>query len=717
MSVADLIEKFRGVAIERVEKMGGLLVSLEREVDPGQIEELTREIHTLKGEAKMMGFADVNLVSHLTEHLILVAAGREFEGVETDLQDLMYEGLDILKALMTKTSGAATAPIDLAGFVDRVAEARAVAMGGTGFGERTYTPKKKVRALSHVEPSKPAAASSLRVGVEKVERLAEASGEVLLASRRLEYQMGRADDVAVQFKRLRDAIEPFLPKSRMAELRQFGRGFDQLVSGLRGAAGQSGQWAMQLESHARDLRHIPLEQMILQYPRAVRDLASVRGKKARFEHDVTGVEVDRGVMNGLADPLLHLVRNAVDHGIETPQERVAAGKPEEGVVRLTADASGDSVRVTLSDDGAGIRPEFIARRAVERELISPEEAAKLSDADKLALIFEAGFSTREEVTDVSGRGIGMDVVRRHVGLIGGTVDIESEPGVGTTFVLDLPVDTSIASVLVVRVGEQRLALPAKDIERVELTKYEWLELQDDALHVPFGEQVVPLIEWGRVLGPRTPPTPHGDLTVLLVRRGARSVAVWVSEVVGEHEAMTRPLGAFLSGVRVCRGICITDAGELVPVLNVNELLSAENFAQAPNIRARATANLPAVPKVHTILVVEDSEVTRALVSSLLTGAGFRVVTAEDGYDGWQKLQGTQVSLVLSDVQMPRMSGLSLLEKIKGDERFAELPVVMLTTLGEAADKARAMNLGADGYLVKLNFQEKELLQTVRRFLS
>lgn len=741
MSIGDLIEKFRGVALDRLEKMNVLLVELERDPTAPSIEELTREIHTLKGEAKMMGFADVNLVSHLTEHLMLDAAAVGFQ-VSDRKTELMFEGLDILGALLTKAAGGATAPIDLTGFVDRVSEARQTTdeasveadekpvapedldeppsteppvteSGQFDAQPRTVRSKVVDSSLLRIQTS-----GSTRVDLGKLERLGEATGEVLLTARRLGYQLNDLERLRDDYLEIRGAIEPLLPKSMSSRTRTFGHRLDALLGELRGHTVHVENWGLQLDAQTRDLRHTPLDQALQHYPRAVRDLAASQGKKVRLIQEVTGVEVDRIVLNGLADPLLHLVRNAVDHGLETPAEREASGKSEEGVLRLAADYAGDSVRVVLSDDGRGIDPRLIARKAVERGIASGSDVASMTDAELLGLIFEAGFSTRDEVTDVSGRGIGMDVVRRQIGAIGGTVELESEVGRGTTFTLVLPISSAVGSVLTFVVAGHHFALPAKDIERVEFVDYADLARQGETVQVPWEDELIPLVDWNKLLGKFSRQTPRGRLTVMFVQRGGRRVALWVDDIFGEREAMTRPLGQFLAGLRMCRGIAITDAGEMVPLLSVNELLSAENLTSTDMRHSvRATLELPRPPRQRKVLVVEDSEITRALVSGILRSLDVTVVEAEDGWIGWERLNEQRFDLVMTDVQMPRMSGLELLEKMRGEERFDAVPIVILTTLGETADKERALKLGADAYLVKLNFEEAELIRTVERLLG
>lgn len=727
MSVEALIEKFRAVALDRVERMNTLLMQLEGDHDLEAVEALQREIHTLKGEAKMMGFADVNLVSHLTEHLILDASAAQFH-VGAFVTETMFEGLDILRALFTKSPGGASAPIDLAGFVDRVSEARrpppAAEVTSDAFDRPRTSPRRVLDGQSLLTIQ---ASSSTRVDLARLEQLGEATGELLLNARHIGFQLTELERLNAKLGRLRERMERFLPSALVHETRTFGHEIDVWLANFRASMLQTEQWSGMLDSQTRELRHLPLEHALQHYPRAVRDLAAAQNKRMSFDLDVGGVDVDRQVLNGLSDPLLHLVRNAVDHGIERPEDRTAAGKNPQGRLTLTAEPAGDSIRVILEDDGRGIDPAIIRRKAVEKAIIDGPTAAQMSDGEALSLLFEAGFTTRDHVTDVSGRGIGMDVVRRQIGAIGGTVELDSVVGVGTKFTLVLPMSSSVSSVLAFVVDGHRFALVAKDIERVAFIHFHDLvdgtlvplERPDlDAPDAPPDVEHVPLLDWGKVLPEITRDTPRGQLTMIFVRRGNRTVALWVDDILGEREAMTRPLGTFLSGLRICRGIAISNDGENLPLLNVNELLAAENSKSHDQRRTvRATAELPRVARTRRVLLCEDSEVTRALVSSILRDHNLQVIEAEDGWIGWEKLNAGGIDLVVTDVQMPRVDGLQLLERIRGDARFNDTPVVILTTLGEAADKERALKLGADAYLAKFNFSESELVRTVQRFLG
>jgi len=854
MSFGALIEKFRAVALDRIERMNVLLVQLEHDpMDASATEEILREIHTLKGEAKMMGFADVNLVSHQTEHLLTLITERGFE-IPQNVVDVAFEGFDIVRQLLTKSAGASDAPVDLSGFVERVTGARNAAASptsapiseifyeppaaqapptqfddlaaslaadswadgspenddfkdlkdsrvdeGSDFrsdsagSERSWAPgglrrsgggastRARIdasqvmgRGLSeasvHGQDAPGTTASdrllrlqvggSLRVDLQKLERLGDVAGEVLLLSRRLNYGLGELGAIRDELRMWLERLDGELPIQIVSKMRNIVHRFDDFTSGARDETYLITSRTAQLDEEVRGLRHVPLAQVMSHYPRAVRDLAREQGKRVRLVHAFGNVEVDRTLLSALSEPMLHLIRNAVDHGIEVPEERQEAGKEQEAMIRLQAEYIGDSIRVVIEDDGRGISPQLLRQKAVSRGLFSQERAELLSDQEALALIFEAGFSTRDSISDVSGRGIGMDVVRRQVTEMGGYIEVESQVGEGTSITMILPVSSAVSQVLMVEIGGRRFALAAKQVVRVgAVSPGEIMESHGGAF-VDFDGEMVALTDWARLLqvkGERKSLSGSAKMTVLILRRGARRVAVWVDQVLGEREAMSRPFGEFLRGIRLCRGVALTDAGEVVPLLNVPELLAqSEGGSRRVSAAPRADAPRPSAPEKpaerplkatstgaqsdfstpaplkapgapspdsarapasrRRILVVEDSEITRALVTRILDQHGYHFIVAEDGQMGWEMLQQHPVDLVLSDVQMPRMDGLELLGRIRASKEHAHLPVVILTTLGDPKDKARAMGLGADGYLVKLDFQESDLVEMVRRHL-
>lgn len=812
MSIGALIEKFRAVGLDRIETMNLAMIALEHDhQDAHAPEELLREIHTLKGEAKMMGFADVNLVAHQTEHLLILAQKTGWE-LPREAIDRIFEGFDLIRTLLTKQAGAGNSPVDLSTYVDGVHRTLTLMETSSITVDDSYTPPAPRSTHKDVDdtqefhrdqlaqvakepashaPSSPSEAShdvastpedlstslddsgdaarivaspiesgagkergtsrsrdgsgnlssmlrlqsdnSLRVSFSKLERLSDIASEVHLMGRRVAYDLEHLMDLRHELRDWMRQSSDLLPKSHVASLREIGHRLDALSSSLVEENHVVNLRAAQLDEQVRGLRHIPLAQVFSHYPRAVRDLAQAQGKRIHLSLELGHIEVDRGILSALSDPLLHLVRNAVDHGIEPTHERLALSKAEEGDLRLEAEIVGDSLSVTLRDDGRGLDPAHLKRRAVERGVITPDLARELNDQRAMALIFEPGFSTRQEVTDVSGRGIGMDIVLRQITTLGGVVEFESEVGKGTTFTILIPLSSAVIEVLLVKFGEETFAIHAKDIERVVTCSPRELVDVHGAPYYREPHGIIPVCDWNKLLTDTTPQdkpaTSSEPITLLVIEKGTTRVAVHIDHVIGEREALNRPLGNFLQGVRLCRGVALTGAGEVIPLLNVVELLNrtttqqkgrhmATSDATAASTRQTwSTLELTQVPSLQTILVAEDSDVTRTLVSGILRNLGYRVLEAEDGEIAWEMLHAYRVDLVMTDMQMPNLDGLGLIARIREDEDFASLPVIVLSTLGTDRDKERAMNLGADAYLVKLDFREKELVGLVSRYLT
>jgi two-component system, chemotaxis family, sensor kinase CheA len=773
MSIGALIEKFRVVALDRVERMNVHLVALERQPgDAAAIEEILREIHTLKGEAKMMGFADVNLVAHQTESVLMWAASERFF-VSGELIEVIFEGMDIVRMLLTKRTGANDEPIDLSGFVDRV-QARLLAAQQAKADPAQETPAPVSPLASPGEQDvvvgldeesdllpMPATAprltktaerpssgefkregsgvhpgalrlqtdNTLRVSFDKLERLGDIASEVMLMGRRLEHQLGTLVGLRGELHAWHQNAESLLPKSQWGALRELVHRIDSALGVAREESYMAGMRSGHLDEEVRRLRHVPLAQVISHYPRAIRDLAHGQGKRVRLVQDVGDVEIDRAILSALSDPLLHLVRNAVDHGLERPEERAAAGKDAEGELFLGVEYVGDSLKVVLRDDGRGIEPERVKQRAVARGMMQPEDAEKLTDQQAIALIFEPGFTTKEQVSDVSGRGLGMDIVLRQITSMGGVVEVDSQVGQGTQFMLLIPLSSAVVMVLLVQLAERLFAIQAKDVERVlRVGPGDVVQLRRHK-YVRVDGTLVELVQWYGLLGlGKQESASDGEgVIALLVRKGTRRQAVIVDAVVGDREALQRPLGEFLQGLRMCRGVVLTDEGEVLPLLNIVELLAAPGVGGLPGppsafemqeereAKPSWSTMERASGTIRTILVAEDSEVTRALVSGILRGLGYRVLEARDGQEAWEMVQAHRLDLLMTDIQMPRLDGLGLIRRVRASEH-KELPAIVLSTLGSLEDREQGLQAGADAYLVKLDFREQDLIAAVQRYL-
>jgi len=474
-----------------------------------------------------------------------------------------------------------------------------------------------------------------------------------------------------------------------------------------------------LQNGIRSVRMLPIATLFDLFPRMVRDLAHSQSKDIILEVQGQEAEVDRQALELMKDPLTHLLRNAVDHGIEPPEERVAAGKPRHGTIRLRAEQRGNNLVLTVSDDGRGINLDAVRRAAIERGLFPSEKMADLSEREVVEMIFHSGLSTAEQTTDLSGRGVGMDVVRKNLEQIHGLIQVETRSGVGTSFVLMLPLTLTTSQVLLVRVAGETVAMPMINVERilhVNVVKVGSIE-GHSAIYAE--GRPLPLVSLANVLKlpeMEQPLPPDAKIPVVILSVAEKRVALRVSGFLSTQQVVLKSLGGQLRRVRNVAGTAILGDGQLVTILNVSDLMKS--------LQDKSVASLepPIVTKEARrwrVLLVDDSITTRTLEKHILENAGYEVLTAADGQEAWELICQNEKGLpdlVVSDVNMPRMDGFVLTQSIKADSSCARVPVVLVTSLESPQDRLHGMEAGADAYIVKSTFDQRELLETIERLI-
>jgi two-component system chemotaxis sensor kinase CheA len=455
---------------------------------------------------------------------------------------------------------------------------------------------------------------------------------------------------------------------------------------------------------------LPVSSVLEGLPRLVRDLAREQGKEVGFHADGGELEIDRRVLEEVRDPLIHLVRNSLDHGIETPDARVARGKPVRASLTVSATPlEGSRIEIRVADDGAGI--DLARLRACAQRLGIPVPA----DEDRLlALAFESGVTTSPLITDISGRGLGLAIVRDKVERLGGSVTVSARAGLGTTFRLVLPLTLATFRGVRVRAAGEEFIFPSMGLERVVRVRREDIGTMENRETIRLGGEAIALARLGDVLGLAASAEPPPAVAPAVVSgTGERRIAFLVDEVVGEQEVLVKSLGRQLRRVRNIAGATVLGSGQVVPILYLPDLMkSARRTAGAT---ARAPVRTPAEQR-KTILLAEDSITSRVLLKGILESAGYAVVTAVDGIDAYTRLHTEPFDLLVSDVEMPRMDGFDLTARVRADRRLADLPVVLVTALDSRQDRERGADAGANAYLVKSSFDQNNLLATVRRLL-
>ena len=615
---AALLAKFRSRAIERA---GELVAACAGGAAPERWAELLGDLHTIKGEARMLGLASLSSVAHAIE-------ARLVERTPTALSRGQI-GLEHLLAL-------------LEGELDENDTARAAAA--------------LALAALEGEESRPVAPAERPRGDERL----------------IEVHAAQLDALCDQLEGLRATVARLLAPGAQAPERSV---LEDLLSRLDRAS-----------LDASELRLAPLEPMLATLAAHARELAASQGKAIDVQVDAQGAELERGVLDALQEPLLHSVRNAIDHGLERPGDR--GHKPAAGRLRLQARTRGDGVTLDVSDDGPGLDPDALRRAAAARGLMSAAAASALSDDEAFDLVFRTGLTTRASATDVSGRGVGLDVVRRVVESLGGSVAIASRPGAGCTLSLSVPVGLARERVLVVDSGELRVGIPSRQVLRV----------------VPLAG-AVETVGAGSALR-------LDDEHILLGSLGAAlgRVALAVEPLRAEHAVRRRPADAPLAALGLAAASAVTDDGRPVLLPALSELVR-----RARDRRERRPAPPPKPVSAERALVVDDSPVVRELLAELLTAAGLTVTQAADGEEALERAAQAHFDLVLSDVEMPRMDGFTLVERLR--QKGVTAPIVVVTTRGSTEDRKRAAQAGADAYVVKDDFREGELVRVVRQLLG
>ncbi|MGD9742071.1 MAG: response regulator [Dongiaceae bacterium] len=735
--IARLMQTFLGEAEEHVRALNSGLLALEKPGEGAQppaaiLKSLFRTAHSLKGAAHAVRATEIETACHRLEELF--GAAQEGPGIAPAHFHTLFRLVDEIQSGVTDLRGR---------------QAPAATPPSAKPARPEPAPAAATRQAPAMRTEGGAATSGqgplIRLSAQKLDTLLVHSGEITQARRRA---VARSEDAArlqelsrrwkSDWRSIERMIERQMDPERVAtaaagsgtaesivhreqrgtailrhviaEFARFERDLQRLVGDLENDHRQLGRTAALLDSEVRRARMVPFAEACVGLDRVVRDLASGSAKQVSFVVTGSEIELDRSVLEGLKDPLLHLVRNASDHGIEPAELRRSRGKPAAGRITVGARVLGAIVEVTVADDGAGLDLDAIRGRL--RQLQLPEPA---DDEGLARSIFLPAFSTVKRVTEISGRGVGLDAVRSRVEAMRGSVDVAFTPGNGACFVMQVPMTLLTIRALVIEAGGQCFGFDDTAIERLLRIDSEEIRSIEGRRVVAVGEAPVPLLRLAPLLDLREEPGPTAAemLTIILLRHGDRRVAIEVDRLVAEQEIVLRSLGPRLSGLKLYAGGFSLPSGKIALVLNAAELLER---AFSGNIAERASPRETAVATRHRLIVADDSVTTRTLEKSILEAAGYEVHAASDGAEAWRILQETGADLVVSDVEMPGMNGIELTRTIRNSARFRQLPVILVTGRESEADKLRGLEAGANAYLPKSAFDQTTLLTTIRQIL-
>jgi len=775
---SDFADLFKAEADDYLAKLQQGLLSLEKNPDqPPVVEEVFRAAHTLKGSARMMGYRDIEQIAHHLESL--------FDRIKTGklrlTSSITDQGLAAIDAMSRAVASAASgqpSTVDIAAIMQAlercggdVAASVPDATASAGKAAETATTTSTSEMVARTPEQKPVgpiasdlAASQqppspaqpqppktapvraeefIRIPVSRIDSLFNLAGELFVhkvkSSDKLAKLRQLLRQVKSSHKRAAELLEAHsldtggqseqtrLLQEHTRDAAELKRQVIELTEMLSTETLHLDPVIDELQYKVRTLRMLPCATIFDGLERLVRDTSHELRKEVQLAIEGAETELDKKMLEAIKPCLVHLLRNAVDHGIEPPDQRIARGKPRQGTVRLCASHQGGKAVIEIHDDGGGVNTARVREVALQRKIVTQEQLARMDELEVMELIFSPGFSTASIITDVSGRGVGADVVKKEIEALKGHVRLDSRLGEGTTVTLELPLTVAIIEVLLVETGGQRFGLPLLAVDEIVRVDPAAVRTIENRMAITWRERTVPVVRLDEVLNLSAAAAGRSRSTgaapavwpVVIVAWADRRLGLLVDGVLSDQEVFIKGLPANVGTLKQIAGAAIVGTGEVILILDVQGLVvSARGVRRFAAPSAAVPEAAPAAEKPQRrILVVEDSLTTREFERSLLEANGYEVETAVDGLDALDKVGRATFDLVVADVEMPRMNGFEFCQALRQREAFKQLPVVIVTTRDKEEDKRRGLEVGAQAYIVKSAFNQNHLLETIERLVG
>jgi len=747
------IAKFVDESLENTDLLSDVLVNFEKALeDLNLAKECMRLAHVLKGSARMIGFKYQGGLLHKMEDLLNEFVNGTIKPTDFHIElllvttDHLKENLQNIKREQTELPAHAGISESLDNAIAQKpfaipkiekAESQAVQLSGETAAkpaepaprpvsqpEKRDYPERRDRQDEGGEGiNVRKMGDTIRVNTGKLDETIKLVGELLINRQRSQIRLNELQHLRRLLKGFVYQMTTHVQGLEDEQSRDLLRQSERILSMLEGQAHrQREDMAFQdliineLQGNTIKMRMEPLSVIFNAFPRAIRDISRSLNKQVELVIQGDETELDRKMIEKLTDPLIHLVRNAIDHGIESPEERQVLGKPMKGLLRIRALTEGSNIVLMLQDDGRGIDLEKIKEKALAKKLFeSQEELDALNEVEVMKLIFLPNFSTAKIITDLSGRGVGLDIVRKNIEDLKGFISVDSIPGKGTTFTIKLPLTLTTLRSLICQAGGQKWSIPINSIKRtLVIRKSEVISVVDrDAIRLD--NQIIPLVRLSKTLGLNDPDGFPEKLMVMVGYFGKEQIAFIVDDILEETEIVIKPIPALIKKIRNISSVTVSLNGEIIPILFMPELIASAKLVQEglkePVIISRGKEN------TRTVLVVDDSLNTREIEKTILEAYGYKVETARDGLDGYEKAMEGIYDIIVSDLEMPRLNGFGFIEKLRQQEKYKHIPVIIVTSRENENDKRRGIEVGANAYIIKGSFDQTSLIDTIESLLA
>ena len=743
------IGRFCDEATEHLQKISDGLVALEKTQDDTEtINLIFRSAHTIKGSGRMLGLSKISAVAHILEDALETVKKGELKLTQAQFS-VLFNTIDVISAALIDVrqskndAGFDHEPVlkSLAAVLKGEEPQKSIAVTEqTSFDQPSPIPLSATQAEPPLSfsPNKPYAAvpatqkeaaaktdETLRISASKLDESIKIMGEIISSQSRLREHGNTLESI---LKNLRGTIEA-LPENINKNIHEQ-NAYEVTKAALATSVNSIKQFWVeykndvayqsiltdQLIDRGSRLRMLPISTILDTFPRYARDIAVSCNKTIDLKITGGETELDKKVIENIGDPLMHMIRNCIDHGIESAEQRKGSGKPETGNISIAAGYEGGSVFVHVSDDGGGIPLDKVRQKAIDKRIYTPEALNQMPEHDVINLIFRPGFSTSNFITDISGRGVGMDVVRQNiVEKLKGSISVTTETGKSTDFHITLPLTLAMMRVFLVSLGDMVFGIMVSSVEEVmKLKKTEVIAVVDKKA-IRLREQLVPLVELSALVGlPGKNTDSADDLNLVVLTASGKKLAVVVDSMINEEDMEIKPLPTHLKHVPLVSGVALTGKNEIALVLNTPHLFSA---SKSVNGAAFTPATDNSGARKINILVVDDSINTREIEKSILESYGYIVSVAADGMEAYEKAQSFNYDLIVTDVEMPIMDGFSLTEKLRKEDDYKYTPIIIVSSRDRDEDKRKGVQAGANAYIVKGSFDQSNLLDTVQTLLD
>lgn len=743
----QLMLMFKSELSEQSQMITDGLLALEKGVSGEQrkecLDRIFRAAHNIKGAARGIDARDIASIAHSLETLFNKFR-REGMAVSSRSIDLCLLGLDRMQLIMTALESDQPLGFDLQDLLAQLNDRQEVALDTEISVESAEKNESAVSVTTVISTPAPVTESkipledmaTIRVSLHKLDQFSALVEDLLVSKIEMEEHLTAIKCLFDESRLFSREWYQYLETSRKVNtvshvtqendsleiattaINRFRVSIQQLYKQIRDSNSRYSLTYFQLQDQVRALHLVPAATQLQPLARLVRDVALDLGKKVDFTIMGGDIEIDRPILEGIKDPLMHLLRNAIDHGIESPQERLVQGKSETGYLKIEVSRADDRILMTISDDGAGISTDQVTKHAIRKKILTHSEILALNKAEIIDLIFRPGFSSKEMITDISGRGVGLDIVLTNIRNLKGHIKVDTIEGKGTVFVLSLPLTLSTDHGLIVRVSGSTFAIPISSVERVmEIKREDLLEVGGNQV-ILIENKAIPIRDLAVILEIGQFRLSSAEkLSLIVISKGWQRVALLVEEIVSEREIVIKRLKPPLKAVRNVMGATFMGSSEVIVVLNPDDLVtSALRLGDAAQLFVQGPTGAENEVEASHILVVDDSITIRTFEKTLLEACGYRVTVAANGQSAWDLLQGQGFDLIITDIEMPVMNGFEFSERIKQSEKFKNIPVVIVTSLSSEAEKRRGIEVGADAYIVKSQFESKVLLDVINQLL-